>query len=78
MVDMIKLKRIIINTLLIFFGIVLVDFLIEVFYHGTDFQIWLVYITDLKVWLTRLLISIAVAFYNIFRKKKREEIQKTD
>lgn len=75
---MIKVKNIIINTLLIFFGIVLVDFLIEVLYRGTDFQIWLAYITDLRVWLTRLLISIALAFYNVFRKKKREEFQKAD
>lgn len=75
---MIKMKNIIINTLLIFFGIVLVDFLIEVLYRGTDFQIWLAYITDLRVWLTRLLISIALSFYNVFRKKKREEIQKAD
>ncbi|GAB2615718.1 hypothetical protein [Belliella aquatica] len=75
---MIKIKNIIINTLLIFFGIVLVDFLIEVLYRGTDFQIWLAYIIDLRVWLTRLLISIALAFYNVFRMKKREEIQKAD
>lgn len=75
---MIKVKNIIINTLLILFGIVLVDFLIEVLYRGTDFQTWLAYITDLRVWLTRLLISIALAFYNVFRKKKREEIQKAD
>jgi len=75
---MIKIKNIMINTLLIFFGIVLVDFLIEVLYRGTDFQNWLAYITDLRVWLTRLLISVALAFYNVFRKKKREEIQKAD
>ncbi|MFD2037245.1 hypothetical protein ACFSKL_20775 [Belliella marina] len=69
---MTKAKKIILGTFIIFFGIILVDFIIEVLFRGTDFATWMVYITNLRVWLTRLVISVALSFYNVWKQEKRE------
>ncbi|MCH7413655.1 hypothetical protein MM213_09175 [Belliella sp. R4-6] len=73
-----KAKKIIIGTLLIFFGIILIDYVIEVLFRGTEFVVWKTYITTLRVWLTRLIISIALAYYNVWKQEKRENAQKMD
>ncbi|ERM84517.1 hypothetical protein P872_25510 [Rhodonellum psychrophilum GCM71 = DSM 17998] len=66
-------KKVLIYTALIFFGIILVDFVIEVGFRRTDIQTWLSYVTHPRVWLTRLFISVGLALYNVWKFKKRAE-----
>lgn len=67
------LKKILFYTALIFFGIILVDFVIEVGFRRTDSQTWLGYVTHPRIWLTRLFISVGLALYNVWKFKKKAE-----
>lgn len=66
-------KKVLTYTMLIFFGIILVDFVIEVGFRRTDIQTWISYVTNSRVWLTRLFIAIVLALYNAWKFKKRAE-----
>lgn len=65
------IKKVLIYTVLIFFGIILVDFVIEVGFRRSDIQTWISYVLNPRVWLTRFFISIGLALYNVWKFSKR-------
>lgn len=77
-------KSVLKETILLFFGITLVGFVLELAYdlikgYSLEQAIneWIAQNTNLRAWIARLIISFGVAYFGILRKEAKLKKQST-